>query len=269
MIVCQRMSVSTRAVLAAVATVAAGSVASENCSNPTLNVLLMTYNRINSANAVVWQLRRAMGRDVRGVRLVVSQNHAKGDNYSTSLSMLLAAEHGVAFCAIEHVLTPMLQNERSLGTVGSKRNAQNNLLGGLRALFGTAPDSIMQARAGRRLSTPSRAREPPSAATLARRLQPQFALILEDDVSLSPDALEYFAYAGEPVVVARRGYLHLHWVFYRPATTRAASVMAASSSINFATARALFRPSIVVGVDDLATVAALRSRVRLGGATTA
>ena len=199
---------STSAVLAAVAMIAAGSVASENCSNPTLNVLLMTYNRIDSANAVVWQLRRALGRDVRGVRLVVSQNHAKGDNYSTSLSALLAAEHGGVFCAIEHVLTPMLQNERIHATVGSKRNAQNNLLGGLRAVFGTASGSDLHFNAGRRLTVPLRGREQPSAATQAssseQPLHPQFALVLEDDVALSPDALEYFAYAGERVDGMRR-----------------------------------------------------------------
>ena len=165
----------------------------KNCEHPQLSVLLMTYNRVASANSVVWQLRQLLG-NTRNVRLVVAQNHDKGSNYSSALSAILEAEHDGMFCKIEHVLTPMLRKEMT-SSFGSKRNAQNNLLNGLRTLFGS---SVVDQATTSEPTQGTRARGPRTVGYAhASNGRPSVALVLEDDVILSSDALEYFSYAGE------------------------------------------------------------------------
>ena len=164
----------------------------ESCPGADLHVLLMTYNRVHSANRVIWQLRRLL-KTTSSVRLVIAQNHASGDNYTHDLARILKAEHGGMFCSVQHVVTPMF-NEQGASSYGSKRNAQNNLLHGLRAVFGslngTAPNP------GRRLAAPAKAGRIANDNDRNSPSSPLHAIILEDDLELSPDSMEYFAFAG-------------------------------------------------------------------------
>lgn len=234
--------------------------ATNPCPHPELTVLLMTYNRVASANGVVWQLRRMLGRstDARAIRLVVSQNHQRGENYTAALAALLDAEHSGVFCSVEHVLTPMLRGE-STSSFGSKRNAQNNLLQGLRAVFkrnvgaAAGDDNVSESR--RRLSSTRHAAAPASDGS------PAFTIVLEDDILLSADALEYFRYAGKAVVCFLRATNCCARAAASAPLRCAGSVMAGRSGVYFATARALWRPSILVGGDDIGLIRSMRAAV--------
>jgi len=172
-----------------------------------------TFNGIRSVNSVVWKLRISLG-DVSNVRLVVSQNQRDNETYTEDLRSLLNREqHQGVFCILEHVLTPMLSNERN-SPFGSKRNAQNNLLQGLRAVFRREDESQ------RAQDTPRRRLRLNDTTSDADKVlaYPRHVVILEDDVELSPDAMDYFACVRASCAcialcpTPHTSYLHL---FYR------------------------------------------------------
>jgi hypothetical protein len=172
------------AVLAGISSLAASraSTATVDPLEYDLHILLMTYKRTTSVAAVIKQLRD-QALDTSRIRLVVSQNGARKDEHVASLGTLLDS-HRPAFGIIEHVLTPMLHREADSG-YGSKRNALNNLLHGLRTGF-----------------RDSGAVNPDGGVP--------HLIVLEDDVVLSPDALAFFSFAASHMRVqqgeSRRGH---------------------------------------------------------------
>jgi hypothetical protein len=134
-----------------------------------MHVLLMAYRRIESASKIIERVRDTAA-NAACIRLIVSQNGAEGDEAVYSMRSVLM-RYRAEFSSVEHTLTPLLLRE-GVGGHGSKRNALNNLLHGLRVGF----------------------RDVAGVASTSDYV-PQL-LVLEDDAVLSTDALTFFEFTA-------------------------------------------------------------------------
>lgn len=184
-----------------------------------MHVLLMAYRRIESASKILERVRDTAA-NAACIRLIVSQNGAEGDEAVYSMRSVLM-RYRAEFSSVEHTLTPLLLRE-GVGGHGSKRNALNNLLHGLRVGF----------------------RDVAGVASTSDYV-PQL-LVLEDDAVLSTDALTFFEFTAA----------HMRGVPGRRKSP---------STVDFATARTLQRPSLLAGTFDDDLIAATRAWMHTPG----
>jgi hypothetical protein len=257
--------------IACVAALAHGTTA--GCRSFDLHVVLMTHERTASACRVLRELAERAPRP-RSVHVVVTQSAASPDAHAVSeLAAALAGplppghpchsgavgeahepSPAAAFGAVVHVLSPPWRWPAQPHPVPrrhvSKRNAMANLLTGLRmAVNGTheplqPPSTPPSPHDGdddgwAAYWSPGGAwgRQRAHAASCLTAAPPAWWLVLEDDVTLAGDAVEYFTAA---------------------AALGLAESAAGSPHVQFASALPIFRPALLVGQNDVAFAAALQ-----------
>lgn len=165
-------------------------------------------------------------------RVVVSQSaDARGGEEHIQEMRAVLSRYPDTFRSLEHVVAPVVSSSSDGATVvqhGSLRNAQGNLLRGLRRVFRDDEDDAPSQRDdaggnGGGSSDIFRLRSAGSGASSSV----SEALVLEDDAVLSEDALAYFTAAAEVLHGDRGG------------------------GADFATGYLLTRPSLLVGHADV------------------
>ena len=119
----------------------------------------------------------------KSLHLIVTQSVDQDvPDFTNPVRTLLATfrqEHSHAFKKIEHIPVPIEKEDTSftndLKLYGNKKNSMNNLMGGLQR-----------------------------AVDLIQTSAPSNVMVMEDDVVLSCDALEYFSYASKRMDVDRK-----------------------------------------------------------------
>ena len=185
----------------------------------------MTYNRIDNLRLVLHSISNMMKAAPyhKPLRLIVTQSvDATVPDFTQPVLHLLDAmrtpEHQHAFQTIEHVQIPIETNANdpsftnNLKLYGNKKNSMNNLIGGLKR----AVDLIQ-------------------TTTTATAVTGANVMVMEDDVVLSCDVLEYFSYASGLINVDRNEKPHQK-----------------KRMLHVASTELLTRPSFFIGNRDIA-----------------